>query len=185
MRSDYLENRQKILKVFEQAIQGTGKALPSMTDVVRQSGLGRGTVYRHFATPGDVLYAYLEDGFTRLYTTYEPEWIKADKAGQRAEFEAFLLRCIDFTLENMALLSSPEYRESEGKTLAKTELRRKIYVTATNISDVPLKPIELSKWVDAIAYCVEPDHLGSSSPKEIRPELSVRIAMTLFDEALA
>jgi len=184
MRSDSVKNKTAILDVFSRAVQEDPSKLPSMSDLVAQTGLGRGTVYRHFSQPGDVLYAYFEDGFTRLYETYEPEWLKVDSQVLRLEFEAFLLRCYAFAQDHLSLLSTPEFHQSEGRTLAMAELRRKIFVTATMISERPLKPKDLSKWVDAIAYCVEVNHLSSSSPKELSPATSVRIAMTLLEEAI-
>lgn len=184
MRRDSAENRQRILNVFAQSIRQDPSGLPTMTDIVSRTGLGRGTVYRHFRQPGDILYAYLEDGFTQLCATYEPEWIKTDDDDLKSQFRVFLLRWIAFTLEHSSFLKTAEFYESEGRKLAAAELRRKIFVTATRLSPQPLKPIELSKWVDVIAHCVEVDHLTSGSPKEVLPELSATIAMALLDDAI-
>jgi len=184
MRRDSLENKQRILDVFAETLRQDPTVLPSMTDIVKNSGLGRGTVYRHFSHPGDLLYAHFEGEFTKLYATYEPEWIQGGSAAVREQFETFLLRCADFSIENKTHLATPEFYASEGRRLAQAELRRKIFVTATILSEEPLKPIELSKWADAIAYCVEIDHLSAVSSREVMPDLSVRIAMTLMEKAI-
>ena len=184
MRRDSIENRQRILDVFAQALQETPQDMPSMTDVVRLSGLGRGTVYRHFPQIGDLVYAYYESRFIGLFETYEPEWIEGDAAHVLAEFKAFMLRFHAFSVEHAPYLGTADYYASEGRQLAQTELRRKIFVTATKLSQKPLKPADLNKWADVIAHCVEVDHVKPTSPRERDPDLSVKIAMTLLKEVI-
>lgn len=183
-RSDAVENRSLILSVVEEAIKSGRRPLPTMSDIVKTSGLGRGTVYRHFADIGELFFAYLQDGYTKLCCTYEPEWISGGRAVLRKRLQEFLTLYFKFNIENHSLLSSPECLTSEGLQLAKNELRRKIFVTATLMSDTPLKPIELSKWADVMAHCVETGHLMSCHILEARSEISVGIAMNLLDQFL-
>ncbi|QFT33535.1 TetR/AcrR family transcriptional regulator [Roseibium porphyridii] len=183
-RSDAQENRGTILQAFASLLRPGNAKLPTMSDVVRQSGLGRGTVYRHFPEIGDLIFAHLDTGYRAVCSSYEPEWIKGDADVIRAKCEAFLLSYYNFNRDNHSILATPECLISEGRQLAKTELRRKIYVTLTRMSETPLKPIELNKWTDVIACCVETEHIGSSSILEARPDISVGIAMTLLDACL-
>lgn len=183
-RSDAQDNRKRILRAFSDLVKAGPPQLPTMTDIVRQSGLGRGTVYRHFPEVGDLVFAHLNEGYHTLCSSYEPEWIKGDAKAIRVGFEAFLLRFYDFNRRNHSILATPEFMTSEGRQLAKAELRRKIYVTLTRLSDAPLKPVELTKWADVIACCVETDHIGSSSLLESRPDVSIGIGMTLLDACL-
>lgn len=181
-RSDAVENRAKIMEVLSNYLQDGSKTLPTMSDIVKSTQLGRGTVYRNFPDIGELFYAYLQDGYEELYSSYEPEWIDDDIILDR--FRQFLLDCFEFSRKNHALLVTPACLTSEGRALAKTELRRKIFVTATKLSNVPLKPVELTKWADVIAYCVETEHLDSGSLLEIKPGLSVSIAMNLLMDIL-
>jgi len=96
----------------------------------------------------------------------------------------FLISYIEYNAKNHALLSSIEGLNSEGRRLTKVELRRKIFVTVNRLSPKPTKPIELSKWVDVIAHCVETEHLSAYSTREARPDISVNIAMALLEEFL-
>ena len=184
MRQDSIKNRQKILEVFSQAVDEGNPHHLTMSEIVRRTGLGRGTVYRHFTSTGDVAYAYLEAQFIDVFSSYEPEWIKGGARVLRTKFSKFLLRFASVVFVNRRLLCSSEFHKSGGRKLVQTELRRKIYVTATSLSPCPLKPIVLSKWVDVIAYCVEVEHLASVPETEVDLELSVQVAMTLMEQAI-
>ncbi len=55
-RSDAQQNRERILKVAKQAFTKSG-ANASLDDIARQSGVGPGTLYRHFSTREELLEA--------------------------------------------------------------------------------------------------------------------------------
>lgn len=183
-RSDAVENRALILHALGSAIKSNSNRLPTMSDLIQQTGLGRGTVYRHFGDIGELYYAYLQDGYTKLCCTYEPEWIEGGIAEVKDRFRVFLTDYIKYNVENHSILSTIDCLTSESRKLAKIELRRKIFVTATKISKKPLRPIELSKWADIIAHCVETEHLQSHSRLEVIPELSIGIAMSLLENLI-
>lgn len=185
MRQDSIKNRQKILQVFSEAVHADTADRLTMSEIVRRTGLGRGTVYRHFTSTGDVAYAYLEAKFVEVFSSYEPEWIKGGARVLRPKFHEFLLNFATVTFADRRLLCSSEFQSSGGRKLVQTELRRKIFVTATSLSPQPLKPIVLSKWVDVIAYCVEVEHLTSGSEIEVDLDLSVQIALSLMKQAIA
>lgn len=184
MRQDSIKNRQKILDVFSKAVEEGDPDLLTMSEIVRRTGLGRGTVYRHFTSTGDVAYAYLEAQFVSVFSSYEPEWIKGGARVIRKRFHDFLLEFATVVFANRRLLRAPGFHGSGGRKLVQTELRRKIFVTATLLSPHPLKPIILSKWVDVIAYCVEVEHLTSVPEMEVDLELSVQIAIGLMEQTI-
>lgn len=183
-RSDARENRQLILDSLAATIKGGRQPLPTMSEIIRETGLGRGTVYRHFADIGELYFAYLQEAYTEICSSYEPEWIDAGDRAIREEFEKFLRLAFKFNVENHSLLSTPSCLTSQGMQLIKTELRRKVFVTATLLSKVPLKPIELSKWADIIVHCVETEHLMSHHILEANADISVGIALGILEAYL-
>lgn len=176
-RSDAKENRQLILDSLAATIKNGRLPLPTMSDIVRETGLGRGTVYRHFADIGELYFAYLQEAYTEICSSYEPEWIKGGDQAIWEEFEKFLRSAFKFNLENHSLLCTPSCLTSQGMQLIKVELRRKVFVTATLLSKVPLKPIELAKWSDVVVHCVETEHLMSYHILEAKADISVGIAI--------
>src|SRR5579863_1271624 len=55
-RSDAQRNRERILEVAKQAFTKSG-ASASLDDIAKQSGVGPGTLYRHFSTREELLEA--------------------------------------------------------------------------------------------------------------------------------
>jgi len=64
-RADAQRNRERILQVAKQAFTGTGADI-SLDDVAKQSGVGPGTLYRHFPTRGVLLEAVYRSEVARL-----------------------------------------------------------------------------------------------------------------------
>ena len=64
-RADAQHNRERILKVAKLAFTRTGADI-SLDDVARQSGVGPGTLYRHFPTRGALLEAVYRSEVERL-----------------------------------------------------------------------------------------------------------------------
>jgi AcrR family transcriptional regulator len=64
-RADALRNRARILEVARTVIEEQGTQA-SLRDVARRSGVGLGTLYRHFPTRDELLEALLGEGFDRL-----------------------------------------------------------------------------------------------------------------------
>jgi AcrR family transcriptional regulator len=64
-RADAQRNRERILKVAKLAFTRTGADI-SLDDVARQSGVGPGTLYRHFPTRGALLEAVYRSEVARL-----------------------------------------------------------------------------------------------------------------------
>jgi AcrR family transcriptional regulator len=64
-RADAQRNRERILKVAKLAFTRTGADI-SLDDVAKQSGIGPGTLYRHFPTRGALLEAVYRSEVARL-----------------------------------------------------------------------------------------------------------------------
>jgi AcrR family transcriptional regulator len=64
-RADAQRNRERILKVAKLAFTRTGADI-SLDDVAKQSGVGPGTLYRHFPTRGALLEAVYRSEVERL-----------------------------------------------------------------------------------------------------------------------
>ena len=64
-RADAQRNRERILKVAKRAFTRTGADI-SLDDVAKESGVGAGTLYRHFPTRGALLEAVYRSEVARL-----------------------------------------------------------------------------------------------------------------------
>jgi AcrR family transcriptional regulator len=60
-RRDARENRQLLLKVAKQLFASAGVAATSMKDIAEAAGVGKGTLYRHFAHKGEICVALLKE----------------------------------------------------------------------------------------------------------------------------
>jgi AcrR family transcriptional regulator len=64
-RSDALRNRERILEVAREAFSRSG-ANTSLDDIARETGVGPGTLYRHFPTREALLEAVYRSGMEKL-----------------------------------------------------------------------------------------------------------------------
>lgn len=81
-RSDATANRERILDAARAAFGATG-AQTSMAEVVRRSGLGAGTLYRHFADRQALLEALLADEVDEMCAAAAT--VEGPAAGDRLE----------------------------------------------------------------------------------------------------
>ncbi|WP_232382895.1 TetR/AcrR family transcriptional regulator [Actinomadura violacea] len=65
LRADARRNRERILDVAAEVVAEQGTQA-SLRDIARRAGVGMGTLYRHFATRGELLEALLGGRFDRL-----------------------------------------------------------------------------------------------------------------------
>ena len=65
LRADARRNRARLLEVAHAAFMAGG-VMASMDDIARRSGVGIGTLYRHFPTREDLVLALVADDLERL-----------------------------------------------------------------------------------------------------------------------
>jgi AcrR family transcriptional regulator len=60
-RCDAIENRRQILAAARELFAGSGVDATSMQEIALRAGVGKGTLYRHFAHKGEVCHTLLKD----------------------------------------------------------------------------------------------------------------------------
>ena len=70
-RSDAQQNRTRLLQTARQAFENNGAAV-AMDDIARQSGLGSGTLYRHFPTREVLIEAVYREEVEKLVAAAAP-----------------------------------------------------------------------------------------------------------------
>ena len=91
-RSDAQRNRERILEVAKQAFTRSG-ANASLDDIARQSGIGPGTLYRHFSTREELLEAVYR---TEVEKLADAERKFADKLPPIEALRAWMLLFVDY-----------------------------------------------------------------------------------------
>lgn len=91
-RSDAQRNRERILQVAKQAFTKSG-ANASLDDIAKQSGVGPGTLYRHFATREELLEAVYR---TEVEKLAEAERTFADTLPPMEALRAWMLLFVDY-----------------------------------------------------------------------------------------
>jgi AcrR family transcriptional regulator len=192
-RRDARENRQIIVDAFRTALGGGDGALPTMTDIVKLSGLGRGTVYRHFPDMGALSFSHINDGFEHLFATSVAALKAADSPEQsRTALREHLGRYRRFAVDNMPYLLSPTCQSSAGYALARKSHRqcvRRALRDMTRRTITAASP-ELDMMTDVICRLTEPEHmqrLREISPQGVPPSSDAALAkaMELADLATA
>ncbi len=91
-RSDAQRNRERILKVAKQAFTKSG-AHASLDDIAKRSGVGPGTLYRHFSTREELLEAVYR---TEVEKLAEAERKFADTLPPIEALRAWMLLFVDY-----------------------------------------------------------------------------------------
>jgi len=160
-RSDAVQNRELSRAAFHQATRTEQPGLPTMSDIVRLSGLGRGTVYRHFPDIGSLAFSFMAVGYEPLFEESRQSLRKAvNNQETRAALKDHLLRYRAYSKEHLSILTRPECIVSDGYILASTSNRqcvrkalRQMLKTENQSSDY------LESLSDLIARVAEPDHI--------------------------
>ena len=115
-RRDSVANHQHILDVAQALFHERDPASINMSDVVQAAGIGRGTLYRHFANKAELCFALMD---TRLAQFQDEELaqlreITAVSASPLDKLDTFLDRWVLFTEDEMRLLieiqkNNPDY----------------------------------------------------------------------------
>lgn len=163
-RSDAVQNRQQIMSAFHEATRKDAVTLPTMSEIVKLSGLGRGTVYRHFPDVGALAFSFLTSGYEVLYEESREKLRKVTNPTEaRLALEDHLIRNRAFSKENMAVLLRPECLSSEGYALAQTSLRQCVRRALRDMAGIgKSSPPLLETIVDTISRIAEPEHLKAT-----------------------
>jgi len=162
-RSDALLNRQQIMDAFHNATRHEVDRLPTMSDIVKLSGVGRGTVYRHFPDMGSLAFSFMTKGYEALFAKSREMLRSATTPAQsRAVLEDHLYRYRAFTKENLAILTTSEVITSDGCNLAHTSQRQAVRRALRDMSGIgKTSPDLLETAVDLISRSADPAHLKS------------------------
>jgi len=186
-RSDALLNRQQIMDAFHNATRQEVDRLPTMSDIVKLSGLGRGTVYRHFPDMGALAFSFMAEGYEALFATSRELLRAATSAEQsRAALEDHLYRYRAFTKENLALLTTAEVTVSDGCSLAQTSQRQCVRRALRDMAGIgKTSPAQLDTAVDLISRSGEPAHLKSigltQESDDLLADIGIKMAMDIAD----
>ena len=186
-RSDAVQNREQIMQAFHQATRKERPGLPTMSDIVRLSGLGRGTVYRHFPDIGSLAFAFMAVGYEPLFETTRKALRQAVTPEEvRAALKDHLLRYRSYSKEHLSILLRPECITSDGYILASTSNRHSVRKALRTLlaSDLP-DANSLECLSDLIARVAEPHHLQISGVtydgEDPLAEQSIEAALSLAD----
>ena len=163
-RSDAVQNRQQIMDAFHEATRRDAITLPTMSEIVKLSGLGRGTVYRHFPDVGALAFSFLTSGYEMLYDDSRQKLRAINSPTEaRVVLKDHLERNRAFSKENMAVLLRPECLTSEGYALAQRSLRQCVRRAIREMAEIgKSSPSQLEIVVDVISRIAEPEHLKAA-----------------------
>ncbi len=99
MRADARRNRQAVIEAARK-LMATAGLDAQMEDIAREAGVGVGTVYRHFPTKDDLIYALAEHRFERL-AEFARDALAEDDPGPA--FEQFLYRSAELQATDRSL----------------------------------------------------------------------------------
>jgi AcrR family transcriptional regulator len=102
-RSDAARNRRVILSTARTLFEERGVTCVTMEEIARASGVGKGTLYRHFPHKGFLCQALLDEP-TRHLQEQTLEVLQEPGMPAVEKLDAFLDRLVVFTAENLDLL---------------------------------------------------------------------------------
>lgn len=102
-RSDAARNRQRILATTRRLFEERGVTRVTMEEIARESGVGKGTLYRRFPHKGLLCQALLDEP-TRKFQEETLRMIGAPGPGPLEKLGAFLESVVYFNEENLDLL---------------------------------------------------------------------------------
>lgn len=113
-RSDAVANRRRILAVTRRLFAERGPAAVNMTDIVKSAGVGRGTLYRHFANKGELCLGVMDEEIAEFQNEVLEHFrqMTAEQTSAMAKLDYFLDRLVYFTETYTPLL-----REAQSQGL--------------------------------------------------------------------
>ncbi len=163
-RSDAVQNREQIMQAFHQATRQERPGLPTMSEIVKLSGLGRGTVYRHFPDIGSLAFSFMAVGYEALFEETRNALRAAASIEEiRKALKDHLLRYRSYSKEHLSILIRPECIVSEGYILASTSNRHCVRRALREMAaPAVIEEYRLETLSDLIARVAEPDHIRLS-----------------------
>lgn len=123
-RRDAEENEQKILRAFDRLREKDPAVVPSMSDIVRESGLGRATVYRNFPDIGSLVFRHLDASYTAIFTRWRAELgAPSDFEHTTAMIGAFVTEMRQLANRNLSILLNEKCQVSKGYARARSAFR--------------------------------------------------------------
>ena len=98
-RSDAVANRKRILLATRELFAQHGPAAVSMSDVIKASGVGRGTLYRHFPNKAELCLAVMDDALAEYQNVVLEQLreLTAVNTPAMTQLDAFLDMLVTFT----------------------------------------------------------------------------------------
>lgn len=98
-RSDALANHQRILAATRRLFTEHGPTAVNMSDIVKAAGVGRGTLYRHFANKGELCLAVMDEEIAEFQNDvlYRLRQMAAVNTPAMKQLDDFLNRLALFT----------------------------------------------------------------------------------------
>ncbi len=129
-RADARRNRESVVEAARKLMATRGLDT-QMDDIAREAGVGVGTVYRHFPTKEDLIYALAEHRFRRL-AEFAQEALAEDDPG--AAFERFLYRGAELQATDRSLSEvmrdRPDAMQAGAASVGLLELGREVMTRA-------------------------------------------------------
>ena len=116
-RSDAARNRRRILAGARRLFEERGVTRVTMEEIARESGVGKGTLYRRFPHKGLLCQALLDEP-TRKFQEETLQMIGVSGTGSLEKLGAFLESVVYFTEENLDLLYGGHETLSGAERLA-------------------------------------------------------------------
>lgn len=102
-RADAVQNRADILRVTRQLFDIEGVENVSMSQIAREAGIGKGTLYRHFRNKPDLCLAILDDD-QRDFQERTLSYLRQSKDAPCQKLEQFVSEVSEFTRRNLTIL---------------------------------------------------------------------------------
>lgn len=102
-RADALQNRADILRITRRLFAEEGVENVSMSHIVREANIGKGTLYRHFRNKADLCHALLNDD-QRALQEQTLHYLRHSTDAPCHKLEQFVSEICAFTQRNLPLL---------------------------------------------------------------------------------
>ncbi len=162
-RRDARENRQRLVATAKELFAAQGIDITNMQDIARAAGVGKGTLYRHFADKGELCHALIKEDIAafqeRLGAVIGGTWALASPL---ARLDTLIVEKLRLTESHLPLFAAMEQASGTGRVKPfrgpfHTWLREQIaclLVEAIALGEVAALDVEFT--ADAILAAVTP-----------------------------